>query len=160
MTRTTPPRITSTYHRIVRDFPAITFVEGDEFRWVPSDSAVYHPPLQSVSDLQQLLHELGHTELGHVNYKKDITLLSMEREAWSYAVQRLAPRYDIPLTMGGDIVEDSLDTYRTWLHKRSTCPTCEAIGHEAETGAYRCLSCGQSWRVNEAKTCRLQRYKT
>lgn len=160
MTHTTTPSIASIYRRIVQDFPAITFVESDEFRWAPPDNAVHHPPPRDISDLQQLLHELGHTELGHTNYTKDITLLSMEREAWSHAVQKLAPRYDIPLTMEDDIVEDSLDTYRTWLHKRSTCPACEAIGHEAEAGAYRCLSCGQSWRVNEAKTCRLQRHKT
>lgn len=153
------PEISSLYKHITADFPELTFgEEAADFRWIPSESVIIHPPISSPAELYQLLHEIGHAMLHHQAYQTDVSLITMEREAWSYAVDMLAPRYDLPLTMSDPIIEQSLDSYRSWLHARSSCPRCSAIGIEQSPSHYRCLSCQQTWRVNEARTCGLKRY--
>lgn len=152
------PKISSVYSRIVADFSHLSFCKGDTFQWSPHTHTITHPAVTTVSDLAQLLHEIGHAELRHQTYARDIQLIQIEREAWEYAISTLAPRYQVSITPEDEIVQSSLDTYRQWLHDRSTCPTCTAVGLEYDTGAYRCLSCQQQWRVNEARTCSLRRY--
>lgn len=145
--------------RIRADFPTIRFRQGDAFAWMPEQRTIIHPPLGSDDAVRQLLHELGHAELAHDHYQRDIQLIDMERDAWLYAVQSLAPRYGLELQMTDAIVQQSLDSYRQWLHDRASCPTCHAVGLETARQRYRCLQCNESWRVNEARTCQLRRYK-
>ena len=106
-----------------------------------------------------LHYEIGHSQLEHSSYSRDISLLKMEQDAWQYAVDQLASAYAISLSMDDEIVNDSLDSYRHWLNARSTCPHCQAIGLETDSGQYSCLVCKKTWTVNEARTCRLRRYK-
>ena len=77
--------------------------------------------------------------------------------AWDKALQ-LAPEYDVAIT--DELIEESLDTYRDWLHSRSLCPHCNATGVQTATRHYQCLACHHAWRVNEARTCALRRYET
>lgn len=153
------PNISLAYKKLATDFPAINFVYGDDFHWSLDRNTITHPEISSEDDLALLLHEVGHASLGHSEYLRDIELISMERQAWEFAVDELALRYQLELSMGADVVQDALDSYRDWLHARSSCPDCEAIGIEESVGSYKCLICQSKWVVNEARTCQLKRYK-
>jgi len=159
MAVTSTPKITSLAKQITADFPHITFAQGTDFRWAPTEQTIYHPKIQTTDHLRQLLHEVGHALLGHATYPSDVELLNMEREAWRHAAQTLAPRYGVTLDMESEIVRESLDSYSYWLSARSTCPHCQAIGTAQGDNSYRCLVCQQVWRVNDARTCQLRRYK-
>ena len=63
------------------------------------------------------------------------------------------------LSMDDDNIQDSLDSYRDWLHKRSLCPQCGAVGLQATSSSYKCINCHSEWRVNQAKSCQLKRYQ-
>lgn len=147
--------ITSLIPQLKTDFPQFRFSSSDEFRWSPKEATIYYDI--SSNDPSTLLHELSHAILDHKDYTKDISLLELERDAWEYARQTLAPRYDIVVL--DDTVQDSLDTYRDWLHARSTCPNCSATGVQQQQKAYKCLACRTIWRVNDARFCSLRRYK-
>ena len=145
--------------QIEHDFPELQFKEGEVFSWNPNLQTVYYEKLDSQEDLVQLLHEIAHAKLGHKNYQYDIQLIEMERAAWEYAVDTLAPKYDLTLSMDDDNIQDSLDSYRDWLHKRSLCPQCGAVGLQATSSSYKCINCHSEWRVNQAKSCQLKRYQ-
>ncbi len=103
------------------------------------------------------LHELAHAVLGHTGYRLDIELLRREREAWDAVRTTFAPHYEVPYDV--DLIEDSLDTYRDWLHARALCPTCNLTGIQTKTNTYSCINCRCSWRPNDARQCALRRYK-
>lgn len=136
-----------------QDFPTVSFVQGGAFRWLPKERTIYYG---DAKDTSSLLHEVAHADLGHDEYKLDIELIKMEREAWSHASAVLAPKYKIEIDQ--DQIDIMLDTYRNWLHNRSLCPSCEATGIQVGERQYTCLACTSSWRVNEARTCALRRY--
>lgn len=140
--------------KLHHDFPDIHFIQGDIFSWSPSTKTIF---FEDPQNYYHLLHETAHASLGHSTYQRDIELLVMEREAWHYAVHTLAPKYGIPMSLDDNIVQDALDTYREWLHARSCCPKCSAVGVEQEKHQYFCVACHQVWCVNEARSCRLIR---
>lgn len=148
------PLITSLINRLKSDYPQISFISGDEFRWSPTDKMVIYQ--ENSDDTASLLHELAHSLLHHASYTKDLHLLEMERDAWHQAKEILAPKYEIDIT--DEAVDSALDSYRDWLHARSTCPGCEATGIQTKQYEYRCLACRTKWRVNEARVCELRRY--
>lgn len=139
-------------------FSDIYFIESNSFAWSPRTRTIFHKKIYSHDDLAQLLHEVGHAQLRHSSYDSDIYLLDCERSAWEYAVHILAPKYNIQLSMDDAIIQNSLDSYRNWLHARSCCPNCGAIGLQQPNKTYRCLICGGRWKTNEARTCELRRY--
>ena len=141
---------------IERDFPHLSFVEDADFQWSPHLQTISYDPSQDAAD-SLLLHELGHAQLKHAEYDRDVQLIAMETDAWESA-RTLAKTYGVSLSE--DEIQDHLDTYRDWLHARSTCPRCEATGLQSADKLYRCVACGHSWRVNEARTCALRRYST
>lgn len=151
--------INSIVNQITSDCSDVRFSTGEDFYWRSEGSTVYHPPILSTEDLLLLLHEIGHAKLGHTSYSSDVHLLDMEREAWQYALSTLVPTYGVSQDVALEASEDALDSYREWLHRRSTCPSCHAIGLESTKSTYRCLACNQEWRVNEARSCQLRRYK-
>lgn len=138
------------------DFPSITFLAANEFRWSPEERTVFYE--QDSKDVSSLLHEVSHAILDHKDYMRDIELLELERAAWSYAQTVLSPIYHV--VIDADQIEDSLDTYRNWLHARSTCPACHATGFQIKKTVYKCLACQATWRVNDARMCALRRYVT
>ena len=149
------PSTTLLVTKLQSDFPAFTFAAGNEFRWSPSDKTIFYDP--SSDDDASLLHEVAHAILAHAQYSKDIELIEMERDAWEHAKTVLSPIYAI--TIDEDIVQESLDTYRDWLHARSTCPNCKATGIQTKKSQYKCITCSTQWRVNEARVCALRRYR-
>lgn len=138
-----------------RDYATIQFTEDTNFYWSASQQTVFFDP--SAPEWQYfLLHELAHSQLDHHHYERDIQLLGLERDAWAYAADHLAPRYH--LTIPDTVVQTNLDTYRDWLHDRSACPQCDATGIQTHAKQYKCLACHTVWRVNEARTCALRRH--
>lgn len=141
--------------KLTIDFPQFTFKAGDQFRWAPDTRTIYFD--QASTDNASLLHELSHALLQHTSYTRDIQLIEMERDAWQYATEQLAYHYAVDIT--DDTVQDALDSYRDWLHARSTCPTCRATGVQTGKQHYKCLACATTWKVNDARVCALRRYK-
>ena len=137
--------------KLAKDYPALTFAEGDDFLWSPEVNTIFY---KKDSDDALLFHEVGHALLEHKDYDRDVTLLTMERDAWDKA-----KTLDYGLKIDETTVQDHLDTYRQWLHARSTCPTCGANGHQVKKLTYHCVACGTDWRVNEARLCGLKRYR-
>ena len=148
------PSTTLLATKLVKDYPQLTFSVGGDFYWSPSEQTVYYE--KDSSDVAAFLHELAHGLLEHGDYSRDIRLIELERDAWTHANGVLAPRYDI--TISDEVIEAALDTYRDWLHARSTCPHCQATGVQTSSETYRCIACRTSWKVNEARICALRRY--
>jgi hypothetical protein len=138
-----------------KDYPQFSFTAGGEFRWAPDNQSIFYD--QASSDTAALLHELSHAILAHTDYHRDVELLELERAAWRFAAGHLAKKYKVVIS--NDQIEDSLDSYRDWLHARSTCPNCKAIGLQTKPDQYKCIACFEVWRVNDARACALRRYK-
>lgn len=149
------PSITSLINKLRIEFPDFRFAPDSDFRWSPNEKTVYYGA--SSGDTASLLHELAHAILNHGDYTRDIELIQIERDAWNHAQSTLSPKYGVHIS--DDLIEDSLDTYRDWLHARSTCPDCQATGVQTKKHHYKCLVCGGVWRVNDARVCALRRYK-
>ncbi len=146
--------MSSLIHKLKTTYPDISFTEGEQFLWSPSERTVYYRTGQANST-HLLLHELSHALLGHREYRRDVELVAMETVAWDEA-KKYADTYKVRLNEA--IIQDHLDTYREWLHARSTCPQCSANGYQTEASHYQCPACSHEWKVNEARICALRRY--
>ncbi len=135
-------------------YPQLSFRPGTDFSWSPSEQVVYFEP-HADDQWVMLLHETAHGLLRHTDYTKDVELLKLERQAWDRA-QELARGYHEMIQE--EVIEANLDSYRDWLHSRSTCPACRATGVQVKRRTYSCLACRHHWLVNEARTCALRRY--
>ena len=156
MVATTMPSIDLLIKSLAADFPKLTFHEADYFSWAPSTNTISFS-LSEPHGAERLLHEVAHAELAHKGYERDIDLIAMERDAWQRARTTLSDKYD--LAISSEVVEAHMDTYRDWLHARSTCPHCTATGLQIGKKTYKCLACLKTWDVNEARVCALRRYK-
>lgn len=146
--------MSSLIHKLKTTHSDISFLEAEQFSWSPRNRTVFYNAEQPHASLL-LLHELSHALLGHADYRRDIELIAMETAAWEGAKEH-AETYNVRLN--DDVVQDHLDTYREWLHARSTCPNCSANGYQVEKFEYECPACSHRWRVNEARLCALRRY--
>ena len=142
---------------LIKDFPKLHFVASDTFYWSPKDQSVHYKDLTDEESSWKLLHETAHGVLGHSNYHTDFGLLNLEAQAWHTATE-LAQRYDIIIDQ--DHIEDCLDSYRDWLHARSTCPTCHAISLQNDPITYQCSNCDATWQVSRSRFCRPYRRRT
>jgi len=148
------PSTRSLLPKLEKDYSQLLFIPSDRFSWSPTKQTIFYDQ-SDTSNTSLLLHELAHGLLGHHDYSKDIELVAMESEAWDKALE-LADTYGIKIK--DDTVQDNLDTYREWLHARSTCPRCDATGYQSGKNTYTCVACAHEWRVNEARLCALRRY--
>ena len=146
--------MSSLTHKLKTTYPELRFVQAEQFSWSPSEKTIYYSTGHANST-HLLLHELAHALLGHREYTRDIELLAMETAAWDTA-REYAETYQV--RMSDPIIQDHLDTYREWLHARSTCPHCSANGYQTQASHYQCPACAHEWRVNEARICALRRY--
>lgn len=133
----------------------ISIQPAESFSWNYKSNLVTYSSEHS-HFTENLLHEVGHALLGHKDYDSDIELIAIERDAWEKA-KDLADKLDISIEESH--IEDSLDTYRDWLHNRSTCPNCASTGIEVKKNIYSCFNCHEKWRVNDGRICALRRYK-
>lgn len=142
--------------KVKDDNKSIRFIKSKNFYWSPAEQVVHYGNGSDPFAVFALLHELSHALLSHQNYQTDIELLRLEAEAWAKAVM-VAKEYSV--TISDDHIQDCLDTYRDWLHKRSTCPTCKAHGLQNIRDGYICLNCSGKWQVTNARFCRVYRKK-
>jgi len=149
------PSTATLISQLKSEYPQYSFTKSSDFLWSPDKKIIFYCEKDN-NDYIYILHELSHALLSHLCYGYDITLITMEREAWDKAVELAKDR---GLTINNDLIQSSLDTYRDWLHARSTCPKCQATGLQSKKNTYNCLACGYKWRVNEARSCSLRRYK-
>lgn len=147
------PSTVSLIQRLKTDYPQFSFALGVDYLWSPSNHTVYYK--KEANSPAFLLHELSHGLLNHTDYSRDVELISMERAAWDRAIS-LATTYDQTIT--DELIESTLDSYRDWLHARSTCPECQATGLQTKKRIYSCPACSHTWRVNEARICALRRF--
>jgi hypothetical protein len=136
------------------DYPNIVFTEGDSFFWSPLTNTVTyssHTSTQPKIAEWALLHEVSHAILRHDHYHSDFELVKLEVEAWTYA-KKLAKSYNIFIDY--EHIENCLDTYRDWLHKRSMCPSCKTISTQLSSNVYQCINCMMKWSVTNSRFCR------
>lgn len=150
--------LTATLSQLSSRHPRLSgllFASGEGFLWSPEDGTVTLNP--NDPDYQSYtLHELGHAMLGHQAFDLDINLIHIERDAWQAAKQIAG---ELGIDIDPELVEDSLDTYREWLHERSSCPNCDSNGIQDKPHSYVCIACGQHWTVNDGISCSLRRVK-
>lgn len=147
--------ISSLITKLISSYPEITFSIGEYAYWSPSKRTVFYSPGEAHA-AWVILHETAHGLLKHSDYKRDIELVRLEQEAWSYAVATLAPRFGI--TIDPDFIEAQLDTYRDWLHNKSTCPSCQSNGLEQLAHHYICPHCTTSWHTNTGIDAGIRRF--
>lgn len=137
-------------------YPKLTFTAGEQFCWSPETHEIFYKRgARGEQARWSLLHETGHALLHHTTYQADVELLQLEIAAWQRA-QQLAEALDTSISP--DHIEDCLDTYRDWLHKRSICPTCDTKSlQQGDMSHYRCFNCHTTWRVTSSRFCRAYR---
>lgn len=144
--------------QIAKDYPQFKFVPGAQEHWSPRTGTITYSDSEPLEELRYgLLHELAHALLGHQDYRSDFELLRMESEAWEMAV-RIGKKYKIELD--NEHIQDCLDTYRDWLHRRSQCPGCGLRVLQVESSTYRCFNCDTEWQVSSRRFARPYRLKT
>jgi hypothetical protein len=137
-------------------YPEFTFRATDLASWSSKRQEVSYSTAAGPSNEWSLLHELGHAILGHSDFTSDLDLIAKEVEAWSKAYE-LGTHYGI--SIDDEHVQQCLDTYRAWLHKRSTCPECLAHGLQRHRSLYACPNCHATWNVTNGRLCRPYRLK-
>lgn len=154
-----PKTISRDYIKIIYNFSEYKFVDSREFYWSAIDKTIHFDSRRMGSEegLYKLIHEIGHAESQHKNFTSGIRLLSLETEAWDKA-KDIASTFG--LSIPEEFIEHSLDSYRDWLHKRSTCPQCSSIGVESGENEYRCFNCKQKWVVSGDQRSRCYRQKS
>jgi hypothetical protein len=137
-------------------FPNITFRADTRFYWSPEKYEVaYKANAKNKSANWSLLHETSHALLNHSSYRNDFELVEMEVAAWERA-KELANELYIG-TIDENHIQDCLDTYRDWLHKRCLCPQCGNRSFQQDTEHYSCHNCSTTWHVTPSRFCRSYR---
>lgn len=139
------------------ELPNITFEIGTSLHWSPEHQKITYREDPSDENIWGLIHEAGHARLGHNQYSSDMELLQLEVAAWSEA-EKIASR--LQLTIDPEHIQDCLDTYRDWLHQRSTCPRCGIVSFQETARAYHCYNCHKAWSVSASRFCRPYRLGT
>ena len=137
---------------VSKNYPGLTLMAGDNYYWSPGDKTVYYKEDNHTAEgAWALLHETGHALLEHLQYYSDVELVLMEVSAWEKA-KELASEQGFEIDE--DHVQDCLDSYRDWLHKRSLCPDCSLAGVQTDTQTYACIFCHKNWKVSAERFCR------
>lgn len=143
--------------RIAKDYPQYKFVKGKQEHWSPKRQTITYNPDQPLQKLRySILHELAHAQLEHTDYKSDFELLKLEAKAWELAASN-AKKYGVQID--SEHIQNCLDTYRDWLHRRSACPTCGMHVLQDSPSSYRCFNCGEHWQVSSGRFVRSYRKK-
>ena len=131
----------------------VNFRAGKAFCWSPKTRRISYVPSSTQPQLAiwSLLHEASHALLDHRDYTSDFELLQMEVAAWQKA-RELAKQHRQKIDE--QHIETCLNTYRDWLHRRSTCPSCSLQGLQTDPIYYRCLNCQSIWKVTASRFCR------
>lgn len=138
--------------RLAIDYPGFKFKTGRQEQWSPKSQTITYNPAEPVEKFAcALLHELAHAILGHNTYVSDFELLKLESEAWNLAA-KLGQTYGINISE--EHIQNCLDTYRDWLHRRSACPKCGVHVLQKDSHNYQCYNCQTSWHVSSGRFVR------
>lgn len=142
--------------KLQAEFPGLRFRAGRQFYWSPETSEIfYEAKAHGKQATWSLLHETGHALLKHTSYQADFELLRLEVAAWERA--RHLGR-NLCIAIDEDHIQNSLDTYRDWLYKRSICPNCTTkCLQQGDFVHYRCFNCHTTWKVTASRFCRAYR---
>lgn len=143
-------------HYLEQQRPDIAFMQGRSFSWSPKNTTITYCKSTTAESMWSLLHEFAHAELDHTTYATDFELLTLEVAAWETCKKTAQ---GLGITIDDDHIEDCLDSYRDWLHRRSTCPTCGSTGLQRTETEYHCHNCYTFWQVSAARFCRPYRRK-
>lgn len=144
--------------KLEADYPDIKFKTGAKEHWSPKLKTItYNPHEKPLNFKFGLLHELAHALLGHTTYGTDFELLKLESQAWDLAA-KLGKKYGVKID--SEYIQICLDTYRDWLHRRSTCPVCGTHVLQSNIDYYHCYNCQTDWRVSNERFVRPYRRKT
>jgi hypothetical protein len=139
------------------DYPDFKFEPGAQEHWSPGSKTVTYNLDQPLRELRYgVLHELAHALLGHADYQNDFELLKLEANAWDMASE-IGHRYHVDI--GSDHIQNCLDTYRDWLHRRSACPNCGMHVLQKDSASYHCFNCQTNWKVSPGRFVRSYRRK-
>jgi predicted RNA-binding Zn-ribbon protein involved in translation (DUF1610 family) len=144
--------------KLAADYPQFTFKPGNQEHWSPKTKTITYEAGSTADNLRYgLLHELAHALLDHDSYHSDFELLKLESLAWQKAAQ-VGKKYGI--NIDEEHIQNCLDTYRDWLHRRSKCPTCGMHVLQKDAKTYNCFNCGASWQVSSGRFARSYRRRT
>ncbi len=145
-------KLANTVKELTNSYPNISFMSGDTFYYSPAQKTVYYSSDESGKDaVWALLHETGHALREHENYYSDVQLLLFEADAWEEACIVGAK---LKIEIDEDYIQDNLDSYRDWIHKRSLCPSCDLSSIQVNNDTYSCVFCHKKWKVSEDRFCR------
>ena len=143
---------------LTKVFSQFNFIAGEVFQWSPATHTITFIKKQMSGSTGQLslLHEISHGLLSHNKFQSDLELIRMEVAAWQ-KTKLLATELSIDYDEEG--IERCLDSYRDWLDARSRCPDCDQTGLQQNNQSYRCIACGEKWRVPVEQTCSIKRFR-
>lgn len=148
-------KTSSIIERVIKEYPEFKFKAGPQEHWSPKTKTItYEAGRPLIQQTYGLMHELAHALLGHTNYHSDFELLKLESEAWHKASQ-IGKEYGIEISE--DYIQNCLDTYRDWLHRRSQCPACGIHVLQTDPKTYKCFNCDARWQVSSGRFARSYR---
>ncbi len=157
------------YEQVIDDikrlYPEVQFKLSNTFYWSPNDQTVYYCNDDNDQEsLWALLHETGHGILGHKQYFSDLELVLLEVVAWEKAKELASQLFaqnakSASVEIDEEHIQDCLDSYRDWLHKRSLCPDCHLSSIQIDEHTYACVFCHKKWKVTAERFCRPYRKK-
>lgn len=127
--------------KLKKDFPDFRFISGRRFSFRPPKTIVIGPD-EGDKTLMLLFHELGHALSGRYAYQTSVERLKIETIAWQTGKKAYQKYSELP-PWDDDFVEETLDTYRDWLHQKSKCPSCKLTMVQTEAGKWVCPFCDQ-----------------
>ena len=131
-----------------KTYPSVHFAYAKRFKYHYKNRVFLENPEKSTTPptffALSTLHELGHALCKHKDYTTGVSRLKIEREAWERAKTaylKLPSNLKSAFPWDENYVESSLDTYRIWLHQKSTCKNCGLTCYQTPDGVYHCPRC-------------------
>lgn len=133
-------------NQLKQDYPNLRFIKGARFSFRPPKTIVVGP-YEGKNTPLLLFHELGHALSKKYSYNLKVERLKIEVAAWQEGKKAYQNYPDLP-PWDDDFVEDNLDTYRDWLHKKSTCKACGLTMYQDVNNSWQCPHCATYCRPN------------
>jgi replication factor C subunit 3/5 len=133
---------------------------------------------RSLQSIQRLYKSDIRSMINFIQSNQDIVLLNnknsnntfniIDNEVWNILINKIkslekldtiynykvVAEYKYDINIDDDHIQNCLDTYRNWLHLRSTCPECGIRTLQTDKYTYRCHNCHTIWKVTSERFCR------
>lgn len=133
--------------QLKKDYPDFIFKSGSRFAFRPPKTIIIGP-YEGKNTPLLLFHELGHALSKKYSYNLSVERLKIESLAWqagktAYLACQKSGNYPNLPPWNETFVEDNLDTYRNWLHQKSTCKSCGLTMYQSKDKTWSCPYCNQ-----------------